>query len=412
VNASPEGVLSRNLSQYKEIHAQKGGAYGVSSNKRYAFLKRVLKEAAPSTILDYGCGNSRLCDRAAEDFGITGYRFDPAIPAHATIPSEALEGVDLLFCVHVLEHLDEPEIREALAQFQVLAKESYIEVPLRAARLILPNGENAHTTVKPRSWWLALFKEFFPSVREVPAMRRSELAVVTWPAEKKSPKTPKRPVPRANSATHRPVPYISTDHLKDLRGKSVAVVGRAASQSGTGEGSAVDSCDVVIRINTALPLSTNTGVDYGEKTSLVYTCHGRPGLRRKANREGIPAEPYDKAFRASLSSPDGYTPFTGTVAVFEVLRRGAARVFVTGMDLYAGPSATGRGGHLQLSHSNAHAFHDPNRDKALLKDLLTKEPERVTFGKVLERIILSPEPIEHFRGLTPPKTSLSHATSS
>jgi len=57
-----------------------------------------------------------------------------------------------------------------------------------------------------------------------------------------------------------------------LKGKSVALIASGGSLKGKGHGSFIDSFDVVIRLNRALPLSEDDKDDVGTRTDILYNC--------------------------------------------------------------------------------------------------------------------------------------------
>ncbi|MFW6030997.1 MAG: glycosyltransferase family 29 protein [Myxococcota bacterium] len=152
-----------------------------------------------------------------------------------------------------------------------------------------------------------------------------------------------------------------------LRGRTVAVVGRAASLVGRGEGEAIDSRDVVIRVNAMLPLEAGSPDDRGTRTDILYHAKMATEERDAARKAGVPAQKRHAKLRARLAwEREGYRPFTGTVAVFWALIQGAVEVYATGMDLYRGSGALGRpGGELDWENWS----HDPAGDVRLLRRL-------------------------------------------
>ena len=61
--------------------------------------------------------------------------------------------------------------------------------------------------------------------------------------------------------------------MRDLvRGRSVALVGRAGYLTGSALGAEIDAADVVVRVNWRLPIPRPQVVDTGARTDLIY--HG------------------------------------------------------------------------------------------------------------------------------------------
>jgi len=65
---------------------------------------------------------------------------------------------------------------------------------------------------------------------------------------------------------------ISNEYTNLLKGKRVAVVGPAPHIRGTKQRELIDSYDIVVRINKALPIPANLVEDVGTKTDILYNC--------------------------------------------------------------------------------------------------------------------------------------------
>lgn len=153
-----------------------------------------------------------------------------------------------------------------------------------------------------------------------------------------------------------------------VRGRTVAVVGRAASLSGSGNGEAIDACDVVVRVNWSLPVEGDPA-DVGTRTDVLYYCAGCNGQKAAAQGAGVRAVKVDKALRKAIAHmPAKVRPTTGVVAVFDALASGAATVLAFGFDLYAtsyvAPAPPWSG------HKVARWRHDMREDRRLLRSLL------------------------------------------
>jgi hypothetical protein len=121
------------------------------------------------TAIDYGCGKASLyiTDNFSKTFGsqyqsinefwgvskITLY--DPGVPAYSERPGEPSDG---LICTDVLEHIPEEDIDWVLDECFGLARHFvYMSIASYPAQKLLPNGWNAHLTIKPPNWWKAKF---------------------------------------------------------------------------------------------------------------------------------------------------------------------------------------------------------------------------------------------------------------
>lgn len=57
-----------------------------------------------------------------------------------------------------------------------------------------------------------------------------------------------------------------------IKNKKVVVVGPAPSIIGSNQGEEIDSYDIVVRINKALPIPENLKQDIGNKTNVLFNC--------------------------------------------------------------------------------------------------------------------------------------------
>ncbi|MGI9419164.1 MAG: methyltransferase domain-containing protein, partial [Geminicoccaceae bacterium] len=101
------------IAQYAQMHASR--VYGATSVKNLRFLRPEIKLRRPRSILDYGCGQSRLLDELDLGYPVTLHRYDPAIPDYAEKPEGA---VDLLLNIDVLEHIEEEDLDRVLAEMR------------------------------------------------------------------------------------------------------------------------------------------------------------------------------------------------------------------------------------------------------------------------------------------------------
>lgn len=136
------------IHQYRELHKQKNYGCGGFTSKDSALITRLMGNFAPESVIDYGCGQSVT---AAETFRWAAVKFyDPAIPSLDILPDRKF---DLGCCTDVLEHVPEAELPEVFAEMRTLTGKWLMIIHTGKAAQILPNGENAHCTVRPVFWW-------------------------------------------------------------------------------------------------------------------------------------------------------------------------------------------------------------------------------------------------------------------
>ena len=120
-------------------------------------LKKIVEFFDAKNGLDYGSGGSNLNEtKLANGVKFIDYiglqkiqSFEPARNKKKKYKS------DIVLCFDVLEHVfinDVPWVLNDL--FKYATKCVVINVACYNAAALLPNGENAHITVRPPSWWL------------------------------------------------------------------------------------------------------------------------------------------------------------------------------------------------------------------------------------------------------------------
>lgn len=139
---------------YRELHA-KGKFPGFSVRPYLAQIAELVMSSGAKTLLDYGCGEGKQYSEECWHvlWNIHPVLYDPAVPQFAKKPSGSFDGT---ICTDVLEHVPEDELD---AVIQDLVRFSrlwcFVSVCCRPAKANknLPDGRNAHVTIKPESWW-------------------------------------------------------------------------------------------------------------------------------------------------------------------------------------------------------------------------------------------------------------------
>lgn len=119
-------------------------------------LKPLFEAHSIASVLDYGAGGGDWREKVvpeggtlAEFLGVDDYRaFEPARDRDDRAIADAV------VCFDVLEHIFLGDIGYVLADLYAQAsKLVVINVAIYPAAAMLPNGENAHITVRPAQWW-------------------------------------------------------------------------------------------------------------------------------------------------------------------------------------------------------------------------------------------------------------------
>ena len=164
------------IEQYRQIHAT--SAYGTTSVKNLRFIRPEIQLLAPRSIIDYGCGQSRLIHALDLGYPAKLVRYDPAI---AEVSEQPTEVFDLLINVDVLEHIEETDLDSVIEDMRSLCRNALIIIDTKLAVKLLADGRNAHVTVRPAEWWKERLGRHFPHLERVATVRRSRAGFRTWP---------------------------------------------------------------------------------------------------------------------------------------------------------------------------------------------------------------------------------------
>tara|TARA_R110000824_G_scaffold196011_2_gene379005 strand:- start:269 stop:784 length:516 start_codon:yes stop_codon:yes gene_type:complete len=123
-------------------------------------IKNLIDKHNCSTILDYGCGNAlEYLHKKTHElvWNVSAVLYDPNHPQYNKLPDDEFDGV---VCTDVMEHIPEPCVASVLDKiFSRSKKFVFFNISVRKAAKTLPNGENAHITVKPTEWWGNMIKK-------------------------------------------------------------------------------------------------------------------------------------------------------------------------------------------------------------------------------------------------------------
>ena len=141
------------IDQAKKIHENENKWRGTTVRQYIPEINKLRREYSLVTMLDYGCGKAQFHDPIWN-----AVKYDPAIEIFNTKP---VGKFDLVISTDVLEHVPEENIDEVIADiFNYSDRCVFVSVCCREAKEILPNGMNAHATVKPESWWKDKFSKY------------------------------------------------------------------------------------------------------------------------------------------------------------------------------------------------------------------------------------------------------------
>jgi hypothetical protein len=152
--------MNEYLEQHKAAHDLSDGYFDGGSLRHYKYeLNYLMSKENPASVLDYGSGKGHQYSRHKVHKGwktkaeISPVLYDPCYEPFSKRP-EGRYGC--IICTDVLEHVPEYDLDRVLKDiFNYCALDGFVffGVSFIKAKKILPNGKNAHATVKPPDWW-------------------------------------------------------------------------------------------------------------------------------------------------------------------------------------------------------------------------------------------------------------------
>ena len=176
--ASPSPHYERMIKLYQTMHTQGEKQLGLMPDETYpgiyalrhaVHIKELIDESGARTLLDYGSGKGYQYDLpkvtipgAGEWDSLIDYWdvdevrcFDPCYAPFSKFPEGNFDGV---ISTDVLEHCTAEDIPWIVTEMFSLARLFvFVTVACYPAKSTLPNGENAHTTIRPAEWWKTIF---------------------------------------------------------------------------------------------------------------------------------------------------------------------------------------------------------------------------------------------------------------
>ena len=146
-----EGVV-RQFNNYTILH-DNPPSYGSGG----CYFSRKIMSYNPASVLDYGCGKGMLVKHLREQ-GMHTEGYDPYVLEWQARPAKQY----LLVSTDFLEHIPEEDLVDVFDDMRSYEpRMMYHVISNRKATQILPDGTNAHKTVKDADWWLSrLHNEF------------------------------------------------------------------------------------------------------------------------------------------------------------------------------------------------------------------------------------------------------------
>lgn len=118
-------------------------------------LEQFIQDVKPQSMIDFGCGKGRLVEKIKEVYpsiDVRGYD-----PGNIEFSSPIEKPVDLLMSTDVLEHIEPVYLEETLKFLSTKSRYVYHLIACCPAKLILPDGRNAHLIIEGQDWWRQKF---------------------------------------------------------------------------------------------------------------------------------------------------------------------------------------------------------------------------------------------------------------
>jgi hypothetical protein len=190
----PSERYQRLVELYREMHARGEVIRGIAPENTFPgasllpqahHIRRLVARTGSRSILDYGSGKgaqyrptqlvegSSSWSSVQEYWGVTRIVcYDPGYAPFSRLPEESFDGV---ISTDVLEHCAEGDLDWIVEElFSLAAKFVFASVACHPAVKRLPNGENAHCTVRPPAFWESLFSRHATTLWEVRAYTRGK----------------------------------------------------------------------------------------------------------------------------------------------------------------------------------------------------------------------------------------------
>jgi hypothetical protein len=176
---NPSPRYQRLLALYRQMHREGEIHLGIPPDQTFpgkslppqaGHIKRLIDATGARTILDYGSGKGNQYlpmpwqdEGGAVHVGIAAWWgvevrcYDPAYPKFSELPTGTFDGV---ISTDVLEHCPEEDMPWIVGElFGYARRFVFANVACFPAQKRLPNGQNAHCTIRPLKWWRQLIEQ-------------------------------------------------------------------------------------------------------------------------------------------------------------------------------------------------------------------------------------------------------------
>lgn len=147
---------------YAQLHRDAATFQGYQTPRYADIIGDLVRITESKDLLDYGCGKGMQYEfkRIHEGWGVPmPYMYDPYYGPHSKKPECSFDGV---ICTDVMEHVPTRDVRDVLRDIGDYAEKFiFLSISTKKAKKFLPDGQNAHVTVKPSEWWDRILDDMF-----------------------------------------------------------------------------------------------------------------------------------------------------------------------------------------------------------------------------------------------------------
>lgn len=142
---------------------------GQSLHRWLLHISSLITVTGAQTVLDYGSGKGQQYEKPVQNGGDIlapsiqdlwdvedVVCFDPGVSELNVLPTKTFDAV---IATDVLEHVPESDVFWVVDElFSLAGKFVFASIPCYRAAATLPDGRNAHITIRPPLWWLGVFQ--------------------------------------------------------------------------------------------------------------------------------------------------------------------------------------------------------------------------------------------------------------
>lgn len=157
-----DNTLEKYKNWYQPLHDTTNYFRGYSLKFFIPNISTLIRDSNISTALDYGCGKAELHSsymlRKLWGLEILD-KYDPGVTDWNKLP---IRSYDLVFCIDVMEHIEEQDVDDILLHiYELTNKVAFFSISTRLANKMLLDGSNVHKTVRPENWWREKINNIF-----------------------------------------------------------------------------------------------------------------------------------------------------------------------------------------------------------------------------------------------------------